>query len=77
MPAPRGKSDTIDAEETARAVLAGYALAEPKAATGRVECVRQLRIGRRGAVKARGRGGEHRQGLRVGTPKPMEPDGRP
>jgi hypothetical protein len=43
MPAPRSKSDTVDAEETARAVLAGYALAEPKAATGRVERVRQLR----------------------------------
>ena len=50
----RGKSDTIDAEEAARAVLAGDALAVPKAATGLVECVRQLRIARRGAVKARG-----------------------
>jgi transposase len=50
----RGKSDTIDAEEAARAVLAGDALAVPKAATGTVECVRQLRIARRGAVKARG-----------------------
>jgi len=50
----RGKSDTIDAEEAARAVLSGDAQRVPKTATGMVECVRQLRVARRGAVKARG-----------------------
>lgn len=50
----RGKSDTIDAEEAARAVLSGDAQTVPKTATGMVECVRQLRVARRGAVKARG-----------------------
>ncbi len=32
-----GKSDTLDAENAARAVLAGFAIAEPKAADGTVE----------------------------------------
>jgi len=48
-----GKSDAIDAEEAARAVLAGDARGVPKTATGLVECIRQLRIARRGALKAR------------------------
>jgi transposase len=49
----RGKSDTIDAEAAARAVQAGTACGTPKARTGRIECIRALRVARRSAVKAR------------------------
>ena len=49
----RGKSDTVDAEAAARAVLNGQASVVPKAGTGPVEAVRQLRIARSGAIKAR------------------------
>jgi transposase len=47
----RGKSDTIDAEEAARAVVAGRARTVPKSGTGPVEMVRLLRVARRSAVK--------------------------
>jgi transposase len=49
----RGKSDTIDAEAAARAVIAGDATVIPKAGDGPVEALRQLRIARSGAMKAR------------------------
>ena len=48
-----GKSDTIDAEAAARAVLAGQATSTPKTADGAVEMMRQLKIARDTAVKAR------------------------
>ncbi len=48
-----GKSDTIDAEAAARSVLAGQATATPKTADGAVEMMRQLKIARDTAVKAR------------------------
>ncbi|HWJ96650.1 MAG TPA: IS110 family transposase [Acidimicrobiales bacterium] len=40
----RGKSDTVDAEAAARAVLNGEATSVPKAADGIVEAIRALRI---------------------------------
>jgi transposase len=49
----RGKSDPIDAQEAARAVLVGEAAGAPKTATGTVECIRLLRLARRSAIKAR------------------------
>jgi transposase len=49
----RGKSDTVDAEAAARAVLNGDASVIPKAGDGPVEALRQLRIARSGAIKAR------------------------
>jgi transposase len=49
----RGKSDPIDAEAAARAVLAGTATALPKRRDGIVEAIRALRSVRAGAVKAR------------------------
>jgi hypothetical protein len=49
----RGKSDAVDAEAAARAVLNGQATVTPKSGTGPVEAVRQLRIARSGAMKAR------------------------
>jgi transposase len=48
-----GKSDTIDAETAARSVLAGIATAVPKAADGAAEMVRQIKVARDTAVKAR------------------------
>lgn len=49
----RGKSDVVDAEAAARAVLNGQATVTPKAGTGPVEALRQLRVARAGAIKAR------------------------
>ena len=49
----KGKSDTVDAEAAARAVLAGDATAIPKAGDGPIEALRQLRLARNGAMKAR------------------------
>jgi transposase len=49
----KGKSDTVDAEAAARAVLAGDATVIPKAGDGPIEAVRQLRLARNGAMKAR------------------------
>ena len=48
-----GKNDTIDAETAARAVLAGIATAIPKTAEGASEMVRQIKVARDTAVKAR------------------------
>lgn len=49
----RGKSDTLDAENAARAVLAGHATAIPKTADGVVEMIRQVKVAKDVAVKAR------------------------
>jgi transposase len=49
----RGKSDLLDAENAARAVLSGQSSATPKAADGAVEMIRQLKIAKDAAVKAR------------------------
>jgi len=48
-----GKDDTLDAETAARSVLAGIATATPKTADGAAEMVRQIKIARDAAVKAR------------------------
>jgi transposase len=48
-----GKTDAIDAEGAARKVLSGEALSLPKDTTGSVEAIRQLRLVRASAVKAR------------------------
>jgi transposase len=48
-----GKSDPLDAEAAARAVLAGTATTTPKAADGMVEAIRVLHLTRRSAEKAR------------------------
>jgi hypothetical protein len=49
----RGKNDTIDAENAARAVLGGHARAVPKANDGTVEMLRQIKVAKDVAVKAR------------------------
>ncbi|WP_158868414.1 IS110 family transposase [Leifsonia sp. AG29] len=48
-----GKSDTLDAENAARSVLAGFATATPKTADGTVEMIRQLKIAHDSAVTER------------------------
>lgn len=49
----RGKDDFIDAENAARAVLAGLATAVPKSADGNVEMIRMVKVAKDVAVKAR------------------------
>lgn len=49
----RGKNDALDAENAARAVLAGTAIAIPKTGDGCVEMIRQIKIAKDTAVKAR------------------------
>ena len=49
----RGKSDPIDAEAAAAAVLSGKARHLPRASAQRVEMIRALRITRTSAIKAR------------------------
>lgn len=48
-----GKSDTLDAENAARAVLAGFATATPKSADGEAEMIRQLKVVHDQAVEQR------------------------
>ena len=48
-----GKSDTLDAEAAARSVLAGTSTAIPKTADGHSEMIRQVKVARDTAVKAR------------------------
>ena len=48
-----GKDDTLDAESAARSVLSGIATAIPKSADGTAEMVRQIKIARDTAIKAR------------------------
>jgi len=49
----RGKNDSIDAEMAARHALSDATHVEPKATDGIVEAIRQLRLARDSAVKAR------------------------
>jgi transposase len=49
----RGKSDTLDAENAARTVMAGDARAVPKSADGQVEMMRLVKVAKDNAVKAR------------------------
>jgi transposase len=49
----RGKTDTIDAEAAARAVLSGRATVTPKAGDGPVEMIRMFKLAKASAIKAR------------------------
>jgi hypothetical protein len=48
-----GKSDSLDAENAARAVLGGQANARPKSADSSVEMIQHLKVPRDTAVKSR------------------------
>lgn len=66
--ARRGKSDPLDAELAARAVLSDTATATPKDTSGIVEAIRQLTLVRSGAVKARTAALNQLQGLTITAP---------
>lgn len=67
----RGKSDPIDAEAAARAVLAGTATVKPKLANGSIEAIRAIRVARNGAVKAKTAATNALQALLITAPEPL------
>jgi transposase len=66
-----GKSDPIDAELAARVALAGKPDAIPKRTDGIVESIRQLRLARQSAVKARSAAMVQLRDLLVTAPQPL------
>jgi transposase len=64
-----GKSDPLDAESAARAVLSGRADGTPKTRDAEVEMIRTLRVARRGAMKARVQAGAQLDSLVVSAPE--------
>ena len=66
-----GKSDPIDAEAAARAVLAGETAGEPKSGVGQVEMIRTLRSVRQSALKARTQAANQLQALLVTAPESL------
>ena len=68
----RGKTDTMDAENAARAALNGQATARPKSGDGPVEAIRTLRVVRRSAVKARTQAANQLHALVVTAPEQVK-----
>ena len=66
-----GKSDPIDAELAARAVLAGTAIGGAKDTEGSVEMIRVLRAARRSAVKARAQAAKQLKALLITPPEDL------
>jgi transposase len=66
-----GKSDPIDAEAAARAVLADDTVGEPKSGDGQVEMIRSLRSARQSAVKARTQAVNQLKALLVTAPEDL------
>ncbi|SNS00512.1 Transposase [Haloechinothrix alba] len=66
-----GKSDRLDAEQIARAVLGKTSTATPKAKSGAVEVIRTLRVTRASAVKARTQAFNTLWGVMIGAPSPL------
>ena len=66
-----GKSDPIDAEAAARAVLSGEATGEPKTKDGPVEMIRALRVARSSAIKARTQTANQLKNLLVTAPEEL------
>jgi transposase len=64
-----GKSDPIDAELAARAVLAGTAMGQAKGSEGTVEMNRVLRAARRSAVKARAQAAKQLKAILITAPE--------
>ena len=62
-----GKSDRLDAEQIARAVLGQTSTAIPKAKSGTVEVIRTLRVTRASAVKARTQAFNTLWGIMIGA----------
>lgn len=66
-----GKSDRLDAEQVARAVLARTATSIPKAKCGPIEVIRILRVTRASAVKSRTQAFLSLHGIVIGAPSPL------
>ena len=66
-----GKSDPIDAELAARAMLAGTAIGEAKGMEGPVEMIRILRAARRSAVKARTQAANQLKAMLITAPEEL------
>ncbi len=67
----KGKSDPLDAEAAARAVLGGQAVGLPKSGTGAAEMIRHLKAARDTAVKARTQAMLTLKALIVGAPSAL------
>src|SRR5215216_4830738 len=67
-----GKSDPIDAEAAARAVLAGTVTDRPKGTNGEVEMIRALRAARRSAVKARAQAANQLKAMLITAPEGLK-----
>ncbi|MFK4806855.1 IS110 family transposase [Microbacterium sp. ZW CA_36] len=66
-----GKSDRLDAEQVARAVLGETSTAVPKSKSGVVEVIRTLRVTRSSAVKARSQAMNTLFGVMIGAPSQL------
>lgn len=66
-----GKSDRLDAEHVARAVLSRTCTAVPKTKSGIVEVIRTLRVTRASAVKARTQAFNTLWGIMITAPSPL------
>lgn len=66
-----GKSDRLDAEQVARAVLGETSTAVPKSKSGIVEVIRTLRVTRSSAVKARTQAMNTLFGVAIGAPSQL------
>lgn len=69
-----GKSDPIDAEAAARAVLDGSRATEPKIADGAIESIRMLRVARLGAIKANTAAINTLRAMATTAPEPLRSD---
>jgi len=64
----KGKSDAVDAESAARAVLAGQATGQPKSGTSTVEMIRHFKVARDTAVKGRSQAMQTLKAIIVNSP---------
>lgn len=67
----RGKSDPLDAEAAARAVLAVTARVRPKIADGPIEAIRAVRVARLGAIKAKTAATNTLRSMVITAPEPL------
>jgi transposase len=64
----QGKSDRLDAEQIARAVLAGEGVGTPKTKSGPIEVIRMLKVARASAIRARTQAFNNLFGTMIGAP---------
>lgn len=64
----QGKSDRLDAEQIARAVLSGEGVGTPKTKSGPIEVIRMLRVARASAIRARTQAFNNLFGTMIGAP---------